>query len=65
MPLPTQVEVWVVGAGTTGLATAIVLNKLGLQVAVVDSSPINQNGSRAAVVHSHTLEVYLSLIQIA
>ena len=36
MPLPTQVEVWVVGAGTTGLATAIVLNKLGLQVAVVD-----------------------------
>ena len=65
MPLPTQVEVLVVGAGPTGLATAIVLNKLGLQVAVVDSSPINQNGSQAAVVHSHTLEVCLSLIQIA
>ena len=57
MSLPTEAEALVVGAGPTGLATAIALNKLGLQATIVDSSPINQNGSRAAVVHSHTLEV--------
>lgn len=59
MSLPAKVQVLIVGAGPTGLVTALSLAKLGLQVSVVDSSPRNQNGSRAAVMHSHTLEVYL------
>ena len=57
MGLPSQVQVLVVGAGPTGLVAAITLAQLGVQVAIVDSSPINRNGSRAAVVHAHTLEV--------
>ncbi|KAF8464516.1 hypothetical protein JB92DRAFT_2823903 [Gautieria morchelliformis] len=57
MSLPAEVEVLVVGAGPTGLIAALTLAKFGLQVAIVDSSSRNQNGSRAAVVHSHTLEV--------
>lgn len=58
MSLPAKVQVLIVGAGPAGLATAITLAKLGLQVAIVDSSSKNPNGSRAAVVHSHTLEVF-------
>lgn len=58
MSLPTEAQVLIVGAGPVGLATAITLAELGLQVVIVDSSPRNQKGSRASVVQSHTLEVF-------
>ncbi|KAF8465172.1 hypothetical protein JB92DRAFT_3063428 [Gautieria morchelliformis] len=61
MSLPSRVEVLVVGAGPTGLVAAITLAGLGLQVAIVDSSTRNQNGSRAAAVHAHTLEILDSI----
>jgi 2-polyprenyl-6-methoxyphenol hydroxylase-like FAD-dependent oxidoreductase len=61
MSLPAKAQVLIVGAGPTGLIAALTLAELGLQVAIVDSSPRNQNGSRAAVVHAHTLEVPHSL----
>jgi 2-polyprenyl-6-methoxyphenol hydroxylase-like FAD-dependent oxidoreductase len=38
MPLPLQ-RVVVVGAGPAGLATALCLSKLGLQVTVLDENP--------------------------
>jgi ribulose 1,5-bisphosphate synthetase/thiazole synthase len=57
MSFPTEVQVLVVGAGPTGLASSIALANLGLQVVVVDAAPTNPVGSRASVVHSHTLEV--------
>ncbi|KAF8583589.1 FAD/NAD(P)-binding domain-containing protein [Ramaria rubella] len=57
MSLPSEIQTLVVGAGPTGLVAAITLAKLGLQVAIVDASPTNPNGSRAGVVHARTLEV--------
>ena len=62
MSLPSETQVLIVGAGPTGLVTGITLAKLGLQVVIVDSSPENQNGSRASVLHAHTLEVKYFLI---
>ncbi|KAF8587601.1 FAD/NAD(P)-binding domain-containing protein [Ramaria rubella] len=59
--VPTQVKVLVVGAGPVGLVSAIMLAKLGVEVAIVDAASVNQNGSRAALVHSHTLELLDSI----
>ncbi|MDV3130100.1 FAD-dependent monooxygenase [Mycobacterium sp. 21AC1] len=53
----TATDVLVVGAGPVGLATAIVLKQRGHDVTVVDSQAEGTNTSRAAVVHSHTLEI--------
>ena len=50
-------EVLVVGAGPVGLTAAIVLTQRGHTVTVVDSQPEGAHTSRAAVVHSHTLEL--------
>ncbi|MEO3790944.1 FAD-dependent oxidoreductase [Nonomuraea sp. B10E15] len=50
-------EVLVVGAGPVGLATAVVLTRLGHDVVVVDGQAEGANTSRAAVVHSRTLEL--------
>ncbi|KIJ56026.1 hypothetical protein M422DRAFT_239216 [Sphaerobolus stellatus SS14] len=61
---PAEVDVLVVGAGPAGLATAITLTQLGVNFAIVDVAAINRNGSRAAVVHTRTLEV-LDTIGIA
>jgi len=57
MSLPTQVQALVVGAGPVGLAAAIALKQRGVEVTIVDAATRNRNGSRAAVVHSRTLEV--------
>ncbi|MEO3891773.1 FAD-dependent oxidoreductase [Nonomuraea sp. B5E05] len=50
-------DVLVVGAGPVGLATAVVLTRLGHHVVVVDGQAEGANTSRAAVVHSRTLEL--------
>ena len=49
-------DVLIVGAGPAGLTTAIGLAKMGVNFAIVDALPEAQNTSRAAVIHSATLE---------
>ncbi|MFI5718461.1 FAD-dependent oxidoreductase [Nocardia sp. NPDC051750] len=50
-------DVLVVGAGPVGLTAAVVLRQLGHEVVIVDDQSAGANTSRAAVVHSHTLEL--------
>ncbi|MEU1981280.1 FAD-dependent oxidoreductase [Nocardia sp. NPDC019395] len=50
-------DVLVVGAGPVGLSAAVVLRQLGHQVVIVDSQSAGANTSRAAAVHSRTLEL--------
>lgn len=55
---PNTTQTLIVGAGPVGLVAAITLAQLGVQVVIADASGIeNRNGSRAAIVHSNTLEV--------
>jgi 2-polyprenyl-6-methoxyphenol hydroxylase-like FAD-dependent oxidoreductase len=53
----SMTDVLVVGAGPVGLTAAIVLTQRGHTVTVVDGQPEGTNTSRAAVVHSRTLEL--------
>ncbi|NED98222.1 FAD-dependent oxidoreductase [Phytoactinopolyspora alkaliphila] len=53
---PTTSDVVVIGAGPAGLTTAVALAQAGQSVTVVDNQGQGDNTSRAAVVHSHTLE---------
>ncbi|MCG5442162.1 FAD-dependent oxidoreductase [Micromonospora sp. NIE79] len=55
--LPTSTDVLVVGAGPTGLATALTLAQRGVAVTVLDRLAAPPTTSRAAVVHAYTLEV--------
>ncbi|WP_433653325.1 FAD-dependent oxidoreductase [Micromonospora zamorensis] len=55
--LPTSTDVLVVGAGPTGLATALTLARRGIEVTVLDQLAEPPITSRAAVVHAYTLEV--------
>ncbi|MEV0213012.1 FAD-dependent oxidoreductase [Micromonospora sp. NPDC050695] len=55
--LPTSTDVLVVGAGPTGLATALTLARRGVRVTVLDQVADPPVTSRAAVVHAYTLEV--------
>ncbi|WP_255544957.1 FAD-dependent oxidoreductase [Micromonospora parastrephiae] len=55
--LPTSTDVLVVGAGPTGLATALTLARRGAEVTVLDQVADPPKTSRAAVVHAYTLEV--------
>ncbi|SIQ58051.1 FAD-dependent oxidoreductase [Micromonospora avicenniae] len=55
--LPTSTDVLVVGAGPTGLATALTLARRGVDVTVLDQLDRPPTTSRAAVVHAYTLEV--------
>ncbi|GLZ56604.1 FAD-dependent oxidoreductase [Micromonospora sp. NBRC 107095] len=55
--LPTSTDVLVVGAGPTGLATALTLARRGVEVTVLDRLAAPPITSRAAVVHAYTLEV--------
>ncbi|MDP4511087.1 FAD-dependent oxidoreductase [Nonomuraea turcica] len=50
-------DVLVVGAGPAGLSAAIVLAQSGHDVVIVDAQAEGANTSRAAVVHSRTLEL--------
>lgn len=54
--LPLHTDVLIVGAGPTGLALAIALKQSGVDHLVIDKLAQGQNTSRAAVIHSHTLE---------
>ncbi|WCN81572.1 FAD-dependent oxidoreductase [Micromonospora sp. LH3U1] len=54
---PTSTDVLVVGAGPTGLATALTLARRGIEVTVLDQLAEPPTTSRAAVVHAYTLEV--------
>src|SRR5262245_10766137 len=49
-------DVLIAGAGPTGLAAAAALKRHGARVTIVDRQAAGANTSRAAVVHSHTLE---------
>jgi len=57
MSLPTQTQVLVVGAGPCGLACAVTLVSLGLEVTIVDSFAAGMKDCRATSVHAHTLEM--------
>lgn len=50
------IDVLIIGAGPAGLATAIGLAQRGIGVRIVDALPEAQNTSRAAVIHSATLD---------
>lgn len=53
----TITDVLIVGAGPVGLTAAVVLRHLGHDVVIVDAQGEGLNTSRAAVVHSRTLEL--------
>jgi 2-polyprenyl-6-methoxyphenol hydroxylase-like FAD-dependent oxidoreductase len=50
-------DVLIVGAGPTGLALAISLQRAGVDHLLIDKLLDGQNTSRAAVIHAHTLEM--------
>src|SRR5262245_48548491 len=54
--LPSATDVLIVGAGPTGLALAITLQRAGVDHLLIDKLPAGQNTSRAAVIHAHTLD---------
>jgi 2-polyprenyl-6-methoxyphenol hydroxylase-like FAD-dependent oxidoreductase len=55
--LPTRTDVLIVGAGPTGLTLACALAARGIDHVIVDQAEQGGNTSRAAVIHSRTLEV--------
>jgi 2-polyprenyl-6-methoxyphenol hydroxylase-like FAD-dependent oxidoreductase len=55
--LPTRTDVVIVGAGPTGLTLACALAAQGVDYLILDKADQGGNTSRAAVIHSRTLEV--------
>jgi 2-polyprenyl-6-methoxyphenol hydroxylase-like FAD-dependent oxidoreductase len=55
--LPTETDVVIVGAGPTGLTLACALAAHGVRYVIIDKADQGGNTSRAAVIHSRTLEV--------
>lgn len=55
--LPDEADVVIVGAGPVGLAMGIALAHYGVEVVIVDAAEERSAHSKAAVVHSRTLEV--------
>ncbi len=58
---PTDCEVVIVGAGPTGLMSAVLLARSGVRVRVFDKNPGQAHESRALAVQARTLELFLSL----
>ncbi|MFD4366531.1 FAD-dependent oxidoreductase [Rhodococcus sp. NPDC058521] len=56
-----MIDVLIVGAGPTGMACAASLARSGWNFRLVDRQDAPSSESRAAVVHSHTLEVLESI----
>jgi 2-polyprenyl-6-methoxyphenol hydroxylase-like FAD-dependent oxidoreductase len=54
---PSTTQVLIVGAGPTGLALAITLQRERIDHILIDKLSVGQNTSRAAVIHAHTLEM--------
>jgi 2-polyprenyl-6-methoxyphenol hydroxylase-like FAD-dependent oxidoreductase len=54
--LPKKTDTLIVGAGPTGLTLAASLAKAGCDFVLVDKDPEGANTSRAAVIHSKTLQ---------
>jgi 2-polyprenyl-6-methoxyphenol hydroxylase-like FAD-dependent oxidoreductase len=50
-------DVLIIGAGPTGLALGIALQRAGIDYILIDKLPSGLNTSRAAVIHAHTLEM--------
>lgn len=61
MPIPSEVDVAIVGAGPAGLTAACTLRKKGVNAIVLDSASKPSTASRATVIHSRTLEVLENL----
>ena len=57
----TDCEVIVVGAGPTGLMSAVLLARSGVRVRIFDKNPEQAHESRALAVQARTLEIFLSL----
>ncbi len=57
----TRTDVLIAGAGPTGLILALWLNKLGVQVRIVDKTAEPGTTSRALAVQARTLELYCQL----
>lgn len=57
----TDTQVLIVGAGPTGLVTALWLATQGIQVRIIDKASGPGQTSRATVVHARTLELYRQL----
>lgn len=59
--MAAQTDVLIVGAGPTGLALALWLNRQGVAVRIVDKSHGPGEASRAMAVQARTLELYRQL----
>lgn len=57
----TQSQVLIVGAGPSGLVLALWLNRMGVDVRIVDQAPGPGTTSRALAVQARTLELYRQL----
>jgi 2-polyprenyl-6-methoxyphenol hydroxylase-like FAD-dependent oxidoreductase len=57
MPLPSETEILIVGAGPTGLSLAATLAVHGVPFLLIDRLEARQTTSRALAVHARTLEV--------
>src|SRR5215470_15960914 len=56
-----QSDVFIVGAGTTGLVLALWLTRQGVRVRIVDKTEAPGTTSRALAVQARTLELYRQL----
>ena len=54
-------DIVIVGAGPTGLALGAELHRLGVSPLILDRQAVEENTSRACVVHARTLEVLESI----
>ena len=57
MPLPSETDVLIVGAGPSGLALATCLAGHGIRSVVLERLPVPPEKSRAGAIHARTLEM--------